>query len=149
MAQSPIVGGGFKTTMQMNYNECRGYPGAEGGGGERMFCTCGSWSVSPEVLEATRPECTPRLLTCHLFITALTYSWCLTNSITITWPYSVGQQQTQVLPILKGKTAHKGVTTIGATDHQGPPQELDHLSARPDAVRGMVLEMKPLIKLGP
>ena len=71
-------GVGVKTTMQLHYNEPKGYPRPEVE--ERaLFCTCGSWSVSPWVLEATKSECcTPKLLPYNLFITNLVSSSCLT-----------------------------------------------------------------------
>ena len=42
------------TPKQMYYNEYGGYLGAEVELENSWLCTCGSWSVSPKVLQATR-----------------------------------------------------------------------------------------------
>lgn len=114
-----------------------------------MFYNCGSWSVSLRVLEPRRAGCLiSRLLMCQLLITAFDYNSHLTKSLTIILLYSVGQQQAHVLPYSRRKTAHKGVNPQRHRSW-GTPSRIDCHRARSDPVRGMLLEMRPLIKPGP
>lgn len=79
-----------KTAIQIHHNESKCYPESEV---ERESVCSTPWSISPSVLEATRPGycgvleatksgcCDLRLLMCNLFLTALASRSCLTNCL--------------------------------------------------------------------
>lgn len=82
---SPMAGWG-QNTMQMYYNEPRGYPRGKVEEESSLSAPVALGLISPGVLEDTKLGCcAPRLLTCNRFTTVLVSSSCLTV-YSIIWP---------------------------------------------------------------